>query len=274
MKQFCIVIPIYKDNLDYIEEISLKRLWEVCGEKNYDVFFIGPSPEATIIGKYKELYPTASFIGFDPKFFKSTATYSQLCCSYEFYNSFSDYEYMQIYQLDAYIRYDEISDWCSKGYDYVGAPIVSQHCGWSNVPRIGNGGVSLRKIETFKYLTDPNGEFIKMYPKLLGNDKIEWEDKHFCIDVNDKYDLEFCSIQEGFNYCCDMNPDLLFDKEYYGMELPMFLHAIDKNIRYWKDKIPGMERQEVIDFCEEKHKDFFDLYYWKHDGGYCTIENA
>ena len=39
VKEFCIVIPVYKTELDCIEQISLKRLNEVIGGKGYDVYF-------------------------------------------------------------------------------------------------------------------------------------------------------------------------------------------------------------------------------------------
>ena len=35
MKKFCIVLPVYKETLDCVEEISLKRLHSVIGEKGY-----------------------------------------------------------------------------------------------------------------------------------------------------------------------------------------------------------------------------------------------
>ena len=38
MKKFCIVLPVYKETLDCVEEISLKRLHSVIGEKGYDVY--------------------------------------------------------------------------------------------------------------------------------------------------------------------------------------------------------------------------------------------
>ena len=46
-------------------------------------------------------------------------------------------------------------------YDYIGAPIIAQNARWFNVPAVGNGGVSLRKISTMIEVTDPTGEFIR-----------------------------------------------------------------------------------------------------------------
>ena len=172
MEKFCIVIPVYKDKLDCTEELSLKRLYKVIFKnsdnlidwKEPDVYLICPKKMNT--DKYKKIYPSIKVKEFDKKWFESTASYSQLCIQYSFYNKFSKYEYMYIYQLDCYLVYDNLEEWCNKGYDYVGAPIIASDAGWKNwddpnnyKPQVGNGGFSLRKISVFKDITDPNGEF-------------------------------------------------------------------------------------------------------------------
>ena len=40
MKTFCIVIPIYKSEPDFIEEVSLRRLNTVIKNSNYNVYFV------------------------------------------------------------------------------------------------------------------------------------------------------------------------------------------------------------------------------------------
>jgi hypothetical protein len=42
--------------------------------------------------------------------------------SEEFYQAFTDFEFMLIYQLDAFVFRDELADWCRSGYEYIGAP--------------------------------------------------------------------------------------------------------------------------------------------------------
>ena len=97
MKKFCVVIPIYKEDLDCVEEISLKQLYSVIGGKNYDVYLV--HPEGLKLDNYYKIYPNLLNKSFYPIYFKNTHTYSQLCISYGFYNEFSDYEYMLIYGL-------------------------------------------------------------------------------------------------------------------------------------------------------------------------------
>jgi len=88
---------------------------------------------------------------FDDNNFKNRRTYSDFCLSKTFYERFSNYKYMLIYQLDAWVFKDELEYWCKQDYDYIGAPWkldalyeltgVKVNCG-------GNGGFSLRKIDS------------------------------------------------------------------------------------------------------------------------------
>lgn len=274
MKKFCIVIPIYKRELDCIEEISINSLKREVGNKKYDIYFV--CPESLDISEHLKYLPKAKEKRFDDKFFKSTATYSRLCVSYDFYNSFSDYEYMIIYQLDCYIFRDEFKKWCDKGYDYIGGTIISTECGWDTVkkgrgnneykPYVGNGGFSLRKIETFKDICDPDGELRTAYNITDTDlDQIRWEDKFFCNDLYDFYKLYIPDWKEALDFSMDMSIDVIYNHMHWK-KIPMAIHAWDKNIRWWKNVIPELiNNKEIIDFCEEKHKEFFELYYDEND---------
>lgn len=290
MSDYCIVIPVYKETLDCVEEISLKRLYKVLIEDEMpsnmddyrywtepDVYLV--YPEGMDISEYKKIYPSLLEKTFDPKYFKSTATYSQLCISYDFYNRFKSYEYMLIYQLDCYIFKDEISEWCNKGYDYIGGPILSTDCGWDTVkksrqgkeqwtPYVGNGGLSLRKISTFMDITNPNGELMQTYFKdsdVLKN--VIFEDKFFCNDLFNIYDLEVPNWIEACNFALDMSVDVVYDIFKMNPQ-PMGIHSVDKNIRWWKKIIPEFGDKKVIDYCEKKNADFFKLYYDENDSTY------
>jgi hypothetical protein len=76
--------------------------------------------------------------------------------SKRFYSCFSKYDYIQLYQLDSYVFSDELEFWCSQKYDYIGAPWmkkINQYAapvfGSEFSLKIGNGGFSLRKTQTF-----------------------------------------------------------------------------------------------------------------------------
>ena len=152
-----------------VDTAGLTRLAKVVGDKNYPTIFV--CPEGLDLSNYKKIYPNFEVFEFDKKWFKGLYEYSQLCMQYEFYNRFSDYEYMFMYQLDSYIWEDRIAEVCKMGYDYIGGPIFSELSNWNLFdketgiysPKVGNGGCGWRKIETFKDICDPNGEFRQTY---------------------------------------------------------------------------------------------------------------
>ena len=119
------------------------------------------------------------------------AGYNRMMLSEAFYASFPDTEYILICHTDAWIFRDELGDWCRRGYDCVAAPwlrrplydlpLVKQYMQWRErmkrrrgeasrqvlYGRVGNGGLSLRRVEAFRracatyrteaesYLADP-----------------------------------------------------------------------------------------------------------------------
>ena len=263
---FCIVIPIYEQELDITEKLSLKQLINITNNK-YDIYFIIPKGFDTknyyeITGKSKNIKEKS----FDKHYFESMKDYSSLCLSYDFYNSFSKYDYMYIYQLDCYLFKDELQLWVDKGYDYIGGPILSSLSGWADQnkpwkPIVGNGGFSLRKISKFKEITDSNGEF-RTYYKITDDllKGIEFEDKYFCKFVYSKYEFNIPLWTEAMFFAFDMNVDVYYER--IGFKgFPMGCHAWPKNIRYWINHCEEMNQQDIIDFCEEKYKEYFELYY-------------
>ncbi len=158
-----IVVPIYKNTLNGTEALSLNRLKKVMGR--YDIVFI--KPESLDISALRTVYdwPVESF---PDDFFRSIRDYSRLMLSSEVYERFIDEDYLLVHQSDAYIFTDNICDWISKGYDYVGAPwIPAAHRFYLEPDRhkfmlfidvhtpgflhhknrhlVGNGGLSLRR---------------------------------------------------------------------------------------------------------------------------------
>ena len=258
--KFCIVIPIYNETPDIIEDFSLNRLSKVIGDK-YDIFYI--KAKGFNSEPYQKILK-GNDVEFDPSYFESPSTYSQLLISHKFYNYFLDYEYMLIYQTDCYIFEDDIEKWCNMGYDYIGAPIIARNPDWSlaskGLPQVGNGGFSLRKTKTFYSLTDPTGEFISYYNITEEQLKeVKFEDVWFCDFVWNKYDFNMPSWRQAAMFALDMNIKAWYNDLKIDF-LPMACHAWPKNIRDWKDKFEGMT-DEIVNYCEEKYKDFFKVYY-------------
>jgi len=108
---------------------------------------------------------------FDDAFFLGISAYSRLMLSRGFYEAFADYDYILIYQLDCLVFRDELEWWCSKGFDYIGAPLYKV----KDQPESGfsgacNGGLSLRKVKSFLAVLSSKryvGERVSMLSDIL-----------------------------------------------------------------------------------------------------------
>ena len=126
MKEVAIVIPVYKEYMDRYEEISFHRALEVFSA--YPVFLVGPKG---ISGRNYHKLKKLDIFYFDDKYFKGISGYNRLMLSLDFYETFLDYNYILIYQLDAFVFDNNIMDWCLLGYDYIGAPWLNTNANCS-----------------------------------------------------------------------------------------------------------------------------------------------
>ena len=146
-----VVIPVYKEVLTEFELNSIVQTLNVLG--SYPIAFVAPDSFNVSLFTIKLTdYPVScKFEKFEDRFFIGIETYNRLLLSAEFYQRFSNYEYMLICQPDAYVFSDELTYWCKKGYDYIGAPLIGkfEDTEFSTEMRVGNGGFSLRKVKTY-----------------------------------------------------------------------------------------------------------------------------
>lgn len=140
-KDVAVVIPIYKPSLSDAENLSYQYYCQFLS--HFDTFAISPQSLRLPIPVQKRSFPNECFA--------NVQAYSQLLLSSEFYQSFSEYTYILIYQLDALVLKDELMYWCKQDYDYLGAPWWHSTIAWLTHPEgqqhvVGNGGFSLRKV--------------------------------------------------------------------------------------------------------------------------------
>lgn len=236
MKKYCIVIPHYTETLNPIEEMCLKRINTLYKDSDVQIYLVYPTSINT--SAYKEICPKLKFVPLDDKYFKSTETYSELCMSHYLYDVFSQYEYMLLCQLDAFMVSSDIEKYCDMGYDYIGAPIYANHFRWGSSPqnpKVGNGGFSLRKISKFKEITSP--EFV--HKNKLS--QYQFEDVYFCVLLNDVLNIAPADIAGEF--ACDQTP--LAWQKITGLKYPVGIHAIGMCWLYWFKKIPEMIGEPV-----------------------------
>lgn len=154
MEKVAVVIPIYKTKPAWNEEISLRQTMRVLSK--HPIVLV--CPEGLDISAYETMCAEANCCAslqresFAKEYFKGIKGYNRLLLSKCFYKRFSNYEYMLICQPDTYVFRDELVEWCNKGYDYIGAPLFgefSDEIFYYEKGRVGNGGLSLRRVRAY-----------------------------------------------------------------------------------------------------------------------------
>jgi hypothetical protein len=140
-----VLVPVYRNPLTTDEEISLTSIRRHLSE--YGITFVAPeSLDLAGIqrdGESSERFPDECFSGIDG--------YNCLLKSSPFYKRFESYEYILITQLDCLIFSSNLVGWMSRGWDYLAAPWFKGFSEdyTSGLWRVGNGGLSLRKVASY-----------------------------------------------------------------------------------------------------------------------------
>ena len=222
IKQAAVVIPIYTNELTKSEQISLKQARNIL--QKYDLFFA--APEGLAINFDKGLRVER----FSKEYFESVDTYNLLMLSKSFYERFLEYEYILIYQLDAFVFDDRLTYFCQLNYDYIGAPwldgmyqyIDDKHCIW----KVGNGGLSLRRVRKAIQILEAEKERLVHY-------KLN-EDLFFATAESEFFRV--APIEAAINFAFERNVEQCFEMNNH--RLPFGCHAWERyNLRFWKPYI-------------------------------------
>lgn len=266
-----IIIPIYKEQLSVSEKVSLKRCIKVLG--GYQIFFVThhqlSKQEYIEIIEKEDSVLNCDFIYFDYKYFKSIQGYNELMLSRGFYNAFSKYNFILLYQLDAFVFQNELDEWCRKGFDYIGAPWFHKFGNSESLEfrGVGNGGFSLRKPKAMLSIINRWRSLYSMR-RLLSALKYGEHNKvgliiKFILEVcyirrnsfslfpfynsNEDYvwgltfgkDLKVLSIptpEEALRFAFEDKPEYLFKLN--NGKLPLGCHGWEKyNVEFWRQYI-------------------------------------
>ena len=220
-----VVIPYYHFDLKETERISLEQCIKILGK--YPIIFL--VPDSMSEADYP-LIPNALFEVVPREWLLSAATYNQMMLNEEFYQRFEKYKYILIHQLDAFVFSDRLLEMCRYGYDYIGAPwlagyfyyINSNKCIW----RVGNGGFSLRKVDSI----------INLLKKGMQNDFRTNEDIFFAISDDEEFRVAPIEIALKFSFETQVRECFSLNKE----DLPFGCHAWEKHdYSFWKPYIEG-----------------------------------
>jgi hypothetical protein len=251
-----VIIPMYKPSLTPEELLVLDKCYEILGK--HPIYFV--APDSLEIDPLLTNKASTKIIRFADPYFKNIAGYNHLMLSSEFYQAFSLYEYILIYQLDAYIFEDDLLEWCDKGYDYIGAPwIPSQKyeqthykmglhvfnflgrltrikTGTHNYYQVGNGGFSLRKVDSFIKITEIEEDRISYYLSRKG--ARFHEDVFWGVDMVKRHkNFKVPLWKEALGFSFDVRPHLAY--KYSNHKLPMGCHAWNSKAHFdfWKNHI-------------------------------------
>lgn len=241
-----VVVPIYRPDLSEKEHVSLGRCVEILSE--YTIVVV--KPESLNIDLVLSKYSLLKVESFPDEYFADLRAYNKMVLDESFYSRFLSYEYMLIYQLDAYVFKDELFFWANKGYDYIGAPWIPQEeCFLAKSSRlrlrlnyyyydlvgsenrkklkyynyqVGNGGLSLRKvskmIEVIRYYSG------KISLLLADEQPFYPEDIFLLIELTcRKCRLRKPSFKEALKFSMESNPEWAYN--YNEKQLPFGCHA-------------------------------------------------
>lgn len=144
-----IIVPIYKPLPGDFEHISFDQCIKILSKHTICIVSFYELDISYYVNRLSEKSIDFKVELFNENYFKDVTGYNKLMLSIDFYKRFLKYEYMLIYQLDAFVFRDELDYWCDKGYDYIGAPLIEDKYGLDNsfiISNANNGGFSLRKI--------------------------------------------------------------------------------------------------------------------------------
>ena len=254
IREVAVVVPIYRDYLSDEEQISLQSIVEVLG--SYPLVWVKPA--SLRLERVGKMFPQLKEENFDDAFFTDIHAYNTLMLSPEFYERFTAYRYILIAQLDTYIFPDQLQAWCARGYDYVGAPwivrdiyrhplmrlcsaIKKRYCEATGKPnsqvtgnKVGNGGLSLRKVESHLRVTRQLRHIIAQYLTHRRHHLFN-EDVFFALEPN-RHGMAFRypTCAEALRFSFDKHPAYCYKKN--GNQLPFGCHGWSKKrmLKFWR----------------------------------------
>ena len=273
-----VVIPIHTVTPSEQEKCAFAQCYKILGRHQIKVL----CPAGLDITAYRKIVPKFDVTKVEPIWLSSVQKYNQLKKSRYFYSLFGNYNYLLTYELDAFVFKDELLYWCTKNFDYVGAPWFK---GWheANEERViigvGNSGFSLRKIskaseilnriEKIKYLYQKcgchsqtmNNKFrmlmrllrpyfkisdVNLIPNIVEQQQ-QNEDLFWCMQVGNTFsDYKIAPAREAQHFSFEVNPSWLYKQT--NNTVPFGCHAWEKyEPEFWKPFIiPSLLNESEI----------------------------
>lgn len=250
-KKVKIAVPVYTETLSGRAEKSMRQMLHVLG--HYPITLL--APEALDVTQLLKEFGDLEVTRVSDEWLGSNGImgYNRMMLSREFYEMFADYEYLLICQTDAWIFRDELEQWCDAGYDYVAAPWPKRKIydkplirHWLYLRRlffksdkriirqqgfnkVGNGGLSLRRVDAFIKACDNHSEVIEIFKQHRGT--LYNEDWFWSIIPRE---LNYPTLEVALGFSFDVRPQMCY--ELSGGKLPFGCHGWYKkrHIGFWR----------------------------------------
>lgn len=144
-----ILVPVHQPQPTPSEEISLRQLFRLLGHHPIRLL----CPRSLDVSAYQKIIPQLQIDRIDDHWLSSMHAYNCLMVSRFFYDRLKSFEWLLLYQLDAFIFSDQLPRWLHEPYDFVGAPwFEGFDKGRAYSDRLvgaGNSGFCLKRIPAF-----------------------------------------------------------------------------------------------------------------------------
>ncbi|GMQ29568.1 DUF5672 family protein [Algoriphagus confluentis] len=253
MNTVVILIIVHKKIPTFFEKMSLIQCLNILGSHPIKLV----CPIGLDVSEYLEVNKDLEFDFINPNWHSNYTMFNRLKISPFLYERYRDYNYIMFYELDSWVFRDELLYWCSKGYDYIGAPWIGLNVySWlymkniypfelkliwkfldkSKINIVGNGGFSLRKTKS-----------MLINSKLFSFRGRNWdsnEDSFFCHYVSsfNKF-FKVADFPNALKFSFDVSPDKSYQLN--NFELPFGCHGFSRsdlpnyvnNFEFWRDHI-------------------------------------
>lgn len=136
--------------------------------------------------------------------FVSRGSYNNMLFQADFFQLFTEFDYILLFQLDALALRDTLNYWVSLDYDFIGAPLRRNY-GRTNSTSVGpglNGGLSLRRVDSaLRVLESGRGRRIRI------RDAVTME-RHFRLWLTRTFRDGLCFNFSSFRRSPKVNEDL------------------------------------------------------------------
>ncbi|WP_458381619.1 DUF5672 family protein [Rhizobium ruizarguesonis] len=265
-RRAAVLIPTHLEQLD--DELAATLLHNATQLKGHALEVV--LPETCSPSWYEAFFQQHGIDGtvrlVQASYFGSPAAVNRMGTDPAFYRMYSEFDYILICHLDAWVYRDRLSYWMDQGYDFIGAPLFlpeddKVHFLRRMAPFGSNGGLSLRRVsscirvlETFEPGRSPwrlaqaiwflarnrRWGFITILFRLLRELSCDWHGT--CQKYNIYEDVFFTIIaplcgnriavpssRTAMKFACEVNYPL-FQKEILDLEPPLGIHGYDKYV--------------------------------------------